>query len=82
LKDNLTIPHPVRDGEQIDDIWDLEMGHLKYQVEKLNIKCSYSQRERVLLLAAIRNNLAHMKPLETFQIIELEKQIKEGTICG
>jgi hypothetical protein len=72
----LKLPHPVKDGNPIEDAFDLEFGHLAYQVFVLGVVASSDVKYRIRVLRSIRNQLAHMKPIDIEQAFELERMVK------
>lgn len=75
----LRIPHEVKDGLPIENPLDLEYGHLKVQIEKYGVAVTQNQRSRILLYCAIRNKLAHLEPIESFQLHELIRLTSAST---
>lgn len=62
LADVFPMPHRTRFGEQIDDVRDLEIGHIEHKVNAL-AAVDADTRSFVRRLREIRNCLSHLEPL-------------------
>ncbi len=63
LSDVLIVPHITNFGGIINDIRDLEIGHIKYQLDNNPSICSTRIYRYVSQLKEIRDKLAHLEPL-------------------
>jgi hypothetical protein len=68
----LKVPFCTRYGEIIDDIYDLEIGHIEAQLSTCNQSVATDVRKRVGLLRRIRNSLSHLEPLTLDLILSQE----------
>lgn len=63
LAEVLTVPFTTRFGEVIDDVHDLEIGHIEAQVAAKSRLVHYRTRRLVQRLREMRNCLSHLAPL-------------------
>lgn len=64
LEKRLRIPFVTRFGAVINDVWDLEIGHIAAQVKEHRIPLSMLDRQLLGQLVHIRNCLSHLDVLE------------------
>ena len=60
----LKLPFVTRFGEVITDAFDLELAHIASQLGRLAGRVNFRTRRAVERMAAVRNKLAHLEPLE------------------
>ena len=58
------LPFVTRFGEVITDAFDLELAHIASQLAGLAGRVDFRTRRAVERMAAVRNKLAHLEPLE------------------
>lgn len=58
------IPFTTNTGERIDQLQDMEIGHIWHQMTQNPGRYPQDDRDRVRLLRHARNELAHFKPLD------------------
>jgi hypothetical protein len=59
------LPFVTRFGEVITDVFDLELAHIASQLGGLAGRVDFRTRRGVERMAAVRNKLAHLEPLES-----------------
>lgn len=64
------IPHPTPFGT-ITDEFELEIGHLKYQVTKFGINVGQNEYQRLKMMVSARHSLAHLEQLDPGTILDL-----------
>ena len=63
IKKYVTLPH-VTDYGTINDLYDLEIGHIESQLRNRN-DVSHTFKQELSVLKNIRNDLAHLTPIKT-----------------
>jgi hypothetical protein len=76
----LKVPFTTRFGEVIEDLNDLEIGHIDSQLSDLKLTVNYDVRRFVQRLREIRNCLSHVEPLSPEVL--LCEEIKAGFWTG
>ena len=66
------IPHSTPFGTVTDE-FDLEIGHLKYQVAKFGIAVDWEESRRLNAIVKARHALAHLEQLDPHTILDLLK---------
>jgi hypothetical protein len=74
LQGKLSVPFKTREGFIINDIEDLEIGHIEWQLQEISRQKSYNSQietnlQLVSRLKKMRNQLAHQKALKAPEII-------------
>ncbi|OQX01538.1 MAG: hypothetical protein BWK80_59740 [Desulfobacteraceae bacterium IS3] len=78
LKRFLSVPYTTRFGEVITDIKDLEIGHIEAVLSNNSSFRDREMRKRISDLRKMRNDLAHLIPIESTQFLSeaIKKPLK------
>jgi hypothetical protein len=66
----LRVPFPTRFGEIIDDVRDLEIGHIEAQLKNGSNNCDPELLKEIERLRDIRNRLAHLETVPSDLLVE------------
>lgn len=71
LHEHLTVPFETEYGQMINNMYELEIGHIYSQI-RTNYQVESAQREKVDLLRDMRNGLSHLNviPAETLRLYQ------------